>query len=1009
LKRTLLYLIFFISGFCGLCYEVIWGREFHLVLGNTTYAVSAVLASFMAGLAGGSYFFGRLCDASRSPLALYAYLEFGIGLFGLVFLWIAAAYKALFVFAYPFLSSAGVEFAFKFASSLAMIIIPTTLMGATFPVMARIVLMNVGDRGGQIGLIYFLNSLGGALGCVVSGFYMIEEFGVEFSLNIVAMLNILCGIVSLAIARYADEEVPRVVVGDEKSASSEASVFRYSGEKIIFRLFFISGFSSMIFEVAWTRFLILIIGSSTYSFSLMLFTFILFLAVGSLLMSRFADGFSEPLAAFGACLIFLGSYIAVTMPYYDSLPVRLIETYSGANLSYVVFMTLNFLICAVVMAVPALAFGATFPIAVRCVSMGLADRGALVGKLYSVNTVGCIAGSLCAGLFILPALGLRASLAFGVTLILVAGAAAITASVSTGTKAAPRFLAAVAALVMAFVVVLSPGWDSKILNIGSFYRKAGATADSVKKEVEKYRTLYYREGVSSTVYVFEDLADGEISLKINGKTDGSTSKYDMITQKFIGLIPMLKAVSPKKALVIGLGTGNTLGMLTKFKSLEKIVCIEISPEVIEAAKCFRDSYDSYSTDRRVSIIVADARSYMLANGEKYDVIISEPSNPWIAGISSLYTTEFFSLCRERIAPGGSMLAWIQIYESSSDVFKLMLRTFISQFPESELWYNCSGDIFAVWSEKREEPLKAIPRYYKKITDVPEIAGSVKKAGFTSEVSFAGLFFMTGGQLHKFVGDGVLNSDNFQSLEFEAPRLLYTAGRIKPDFRPFVDNYIKYVNARRVVLGRREVAEGILNFIDYIGFKSKYPEVPLALVDYLISDDPADHRAYFVKSKLCFSLRSFNEAFDCIEKAIALAPGNIEYIAARAEVAYMISLGGLNAGGGKYIAMSLRDWRTACAEPGASYVWRVGLALALREIGDIKGMTEEALRFAAGEKNQFKAFTALYNFSINAAGAMEFADAERLLAAAEAVYPDGSLEVGIKRGEYAASKRAMEAR
>lgn len=1003
MKRLALYVIFFVSGFCGLCYEVIWGREFHLVLGNTTYAVSAVLAAFMAGLAAGSRIFGRVCDRSASPMALYAYLELGIGLFGLFFVYISKAYWNVFMAVSPFATTAGAEFALKFVSTLVMIIIPTTLMGATFPVMARVVMRDVVARGGQVGLIYFLNSVGGALGCLASGFFMIEEFGAEFSLDIVALLNIACGVAALAMARYSSPDVPAVPEesGAPETPDRAGECAPQNGRDLIFWLFFVSGFSSMVFEVAWTRLLVIIIGSSTYSFSLMLFTFILFLSAGSLLISRFIDGFSDPLAAFGGSLVFAGAYISLTMPYYDTIPSRLVDIYSTANLSYFIFILLNFAVCALVMAPPALAFGATFPAAVRAVSMGLSESGTAVGRLYSVNTVGCIAGSLSAGLFILPALGLRLTIAAGVVLVMIAGAAAIVSGTFSGARRPWRVALGFLAPALAVLTLASPDWDIRMLNIGGFYRKTGMSTETISREVENYRTLYYREGVSSTVYVFEDRTNGQVSLKINGKTDGSTSKYDMVTQRIMAVFPTLKAASPKKVLVIGLGTGNTLGALSRFRCFEKIVCVEICPEVVEAAKCFREAYDSYSRDPRVSIVVADARSYILGCGEKFDVIISEPSNPWIAGISSLYTTEFFTLCREHITPDGSMLAWIQAYESSEDVFKLMLRTFLSQFPESELWYNTSGDVYAVWSAKREDPVKSIPEYYKKIAEDPAIADIAARCGFTSEVSFAGLFFMTGGQLHRFVGDGVLNSDNFQTLEFEAPRLLYTAGRVRPDFRPYVENYLRYVKARSAGLGERRITDGIMNFIDFIGFKSRYPAVPLALLDHLISENPSNHRAHYLRSRICHSMGSFAEALDSIERAMALAPGEIDYVAARAEVAYGLSLSRVRTGSDRFPAMSVRDWRTACASAGAPNKWRAGLALALRETGDIAGMTQEALGFAGEEKDPEKAFNALYKFSAQAAEALDFERALLLVRKAAEIYPAGSREASVKIEEYLA--------
>ncbi len=980
LKNLALYIIFFVSGFCGLCYEIVWGREFHLVLGHTTYAISAVLTAFMSGLAIGSALLAGYIDGAKAPAKIYARLEIGIGVFAMAFPFLMNAYKEIFIFAFPYIVSGPAELAFKYISALAMIIVPATLMGATFPVMSKLVVKNFESRGKSAGLIYFLNSLGGAAGCILCGFYMLEEFGSEFTMNIACALNIACGTFMLLFSKAFDgnreardihaplneavfsghvssgDEALRVADVQKTAVPADArsgvpadglpdnvSGAAAANSKIVFRLFMFAGFVSMLLEVAWTRVLVLILGSSTYSFSMMLFTFILFLAIGSLAAGTFMDRARRPLAVFGTLELFSAVYILAGISFYDRLPLLFLSMISIGNIPYPLYQLAAFAICAIVMAPPALMAGAAFPAAVSSVRMSFGSRGELagagnaIGKLYSYNTLGCVLGSFLTGIFILPAAGLKLTVALGASaLFLIASASFFAEAPEIFEKInIHRKTAALVVLLISPAVFFTPEWDRKMLNIGSFYRKTKASAEELRKYNSFQQELFYREGISATVGVSRDKNDGTQDLRINGKVDGSNMKGDMLTQHLIGVLPVLKTASPKSVVVIGMGTGTTLAALCMFKEIEKITCIEISPEVVEAASYFDESYKAYSNDKRVSIVINDARSFMLGSPEKFDVIISEPSNPWIAGIGSLFTEDFFRECKNKLNPGGVMLMWVQTYETSEEIYKLILRTYLGVFKNAELWTNFMGDVYAV-SSPSEEPGKElageISRYYKKIKDNPGLFPTLKKYGVDNELIFGSLFFMNNIQTRLSAGSGPLNTDAFQSIEFAAPRTLYSQSMVRIDYEAYIYNLERIVRSRIAGLTSDQLRAEISGLVKFWGSEFRPPEIPVSLLDLLISLNVGDDEVFYTKGVLCEKSANYFEAFFEFEKALKMKPDKIEYIRAVARTAYNLSRGRISAGAEKNIAAMISGFKKLTEkDPGDAAAWQA-LALAYAENG-----------------------------------------------------------------------------
>jgi len=949
------YIIFFISGFCGLGYEILWCREFNLILGHTTYATAIVLASFMTGLAIGSYYLGFAADRVKSAVKLYAYAELAIGFYGIFFYRLIEIYKSFYILAYPYIPSPAVEAAFKLFSAFALMIIPTTLMGGTFPIMAKIIIESVKTSGRSVGLIYFFNSAGGAIGCFTCGFYMLYNFGSEFSLNIFSALNILCGTLML----FYKNEYGRA--SDETCHENGAAMEPCEKTKPVYNYIFIfsalSGFVSMLLEICWTRFLILVIGSSTYSFSLMLSVFIFFLSIGSLLASYFVDKIKNPLLAFGVCEFLIGAYILLTLPFYEKLPLFFVYMNNSLSSSYYIYMALSLIICLIVMAVPALLFGASFPFSVRAVEIR-ADKGAsAVGKLYSYNTVGCILGSFLTGILILPCAGFKNSIELAIVIALLTFIASDFFSrnvygVSPADLTAKKRLAVMRVICVFMIASIwfLPAWDYKILNIGSFYRNDNLKNISINN-LKSYNEvlLYYKESISATVCVTKDTLSGLKFLKINGKSDGSTIYCDKLSQDIIAVLPMARAKCAKNVLIIGMGTGATLAAACKFSEAEKITCVEIIPEVIQAAKCFNESYDVYKNDARVSIVINDARSFLLTAKEKFDVIISEPSNPWISGISSLFTTDFFNLCRDKLNDEGVMLAWIQAYESSPAVFKLALRTYVDVFDGASLWFNKTYDIFAIAVKTSPGALKTSfsggePYLcYQKIKSLAPVRKILENYSINDPLTFSTLYFMTPGQLKAYVGDGILNSDNFQLIEYEAPILLYTGERVALDYMAYADTLGGSIRDCASFAPEIPVNTMIANAAFFLGSEFIEPKLPLSLLDMLIYKGAAGEKVYHLKASLLMKANEHEAALNSISRALEIKPDNLQYLKLRALLSLKLSYNKVMQGAEENLKNAEAGYlKISAVNPSDMEAWN-GLLSVYRLKHDEKALKETAVK------------------------------------------------------------------
>ncbi len=773
-----LYALFFLSGFCGLVYEIIWMRRFAVGFGNTTYAVTVVLAAFMAGLAAGSKLFGRLADnpnRKHSLLTYYGWMEIAIGVYCLAFDNLLGVQRSVMLWVYGAVDPTGVlSLAAKFGLSMLLLIVPTLLMGGTLPVLIKALSKRLPEVGKVTGRLYFINSTGAVAGTLAAAFWMIPSLGLPFSTAIAAAINILVGMAALGLRGRLDEPACA------KAPAAASSADNPPGEPISGRVvtlalagIFVSGFTAMVYEISWTRVLSMVLGGSTYSFALMLAAFISGIALGGLLISTLIDRITNPARAFAVLQGVIALSVLAMLPLYSRLPLFFLSVREVIVFNYEAHEAFKFVVCLLVMLIPATAFGMGFPLVARLATGRMSEVAGRVGGVYALNTLGNIAGSALCGLAMVPLLGLKLTIETAVVLNLLT-CLTLLAAVGGGRRLKVAAFATGAAALSAYFL-LAPGWDRHLLTGGAFrYHSAGpgSSAGNFYRSAHEREFVYYREGVSTTVSVERD---GEtLMLRVNGKVDAS-NEFDMNTQYLLAHLPMLLHDAPRRVLVIGAGSGATCGAALSHGELERLVCVEISPGVAEASRLFEDINRRYWEDPRTELVIDDGRNYLFRDDSRWDVITSEPSNPWIAGIGNLYTEQFYETCARRLAPGGLICQWIHLYEMDESVLRTILITFTRTFPHAVGFSSVeNNDLLLIGSRK---PIEMDFGAISKRMAGPEVAADLERIGITSLFTLLATQVFDEHGIRQWAGIGPVNSDDFPIVEYSAPRGFFNADRV----------------------------------------------------------------------------------------------------------------------------------------------------------------------------------------------------------------------------------------
>lgn len=764
---------FFISGAAGLAYQLAWMRYLALFLGHTSYAVMAVLAAFMGGLAIGNALSGRIADRAAKPLALYAWLEAGIGLYALIFPAYYAACGAGYVeLAKAWQPGTGGLFVLKLGFSLLLLLIPTIGMGATFPVMTRYVTRSLAELRGRVAWLYAINSAGAVAGCVIADFWWIPAFGLEFTVFGAACLNLLAALLSFAISLRTGERP--AAIEEAAPAQTPAAVERYTPAELRWAVWGIgaSGFVAMLYEIAWTRLLALAMGSSTHAFSIMLITFITGIAVGAAIISRWKNS-GGSLRAFAWAELALAATVLASMFFYDSLPywfVHLASLLARKPEAYPVYQALQAAICFSVMLLPTICLGLTLPLASRIATTAVEGAGRAVGRVFAINTLGTVLGTMVTALWLMPGLGLARTFAVGAGVNALIGLV-ILGRHRLGWRHALAAPAGLAVFVYLAGVIFTDRWQTTFA-LG-FWRQNdfNLTQRQFREAAEAKSLKYVRDGAGATVTIASKMTGGveELALTVNGKVDASTGD-DRPTQLLCGHLPMLLHPNATQALVVGFGSGMTVDAVARHASLERVDVVEISPEVVEAARFFSGYTGNVHDHPKVHTAIDDAKSFLKTTDRTYDVIISEPSNPWMAGVAGVFTGEYYANCKDRLRPGGLMTQWVQTYETDDATFALVLRTFTTVFPHVSIWQPAGSDLLLIGSDRPAYP--ALRDFIRRFEE-PGVRESLARIDIDRPVALLAREIISWPNGASFVHPaGPIHTDFFPELEYRAQRAFF---------------------------------------------------------------------------------------------------------------------------------------------------------------------------------------------------------------------------------------------
>jgi spermidine synthase len=755
------YALFIVSGFTGLAYEVIWTRLLVRIFGASSFAVTTVLASYMAGLALGSLVFGRYIDRKGRPLRVYGFLELGIGAFAVAFLYLLPAMSRLYGGLYPELQGSFYSLtAVRFVLCFTVLLVPTTLMGGTLPVLSKYMATGLDSLTRRVGRLYALNTLGAVGGASAAGLVILPHLGIRNTTLLGAFLN--AGIAAAALRlSTARSRSPRPVPEEPDRPHEEAGPSSMKSRYVL-AVFTLTGFCALAAEVVWTRMLSLALGTTVYAFAIMLATFLLGLGLGSAAFARLAQRTRYPAALLGFGVAGVGLGVFLSLVVFGRIPVLYMEIYQRLQAGWQGLLGMQVLLAALTVLLPAFLMGSLFPLAARLYARDISRVGGEIGRLYAFNTMGAILGSVAGSFFFLRSLGMETSL-FVLGAVYVGTGMALTLGLGEFQRGLRRASAGVGIAALTVLVLLaSPRMDRKMLTSGVYvYAPEYRTVNGLMDRVRHVHTLFYDEGVGATVSV--ERFRGDVSLVIDGKADASTGAKDMRTQILLAQLPLLLHAAPDSVLVIGLGSGVTLGS-AETHDVRWIDCVELLENVVAASH----NLDAYNLDclddPRSNLIIGDGRNHLLLTDRNYDVIISEPPNPWISGVGDLFTREFFLLARARLRPGGLMCAWFHTYMMGDRDVRAMVGTFISVFPHASLWLVNDGDIILLGSL---DPL-AVGKGLAERMSAPAVARDLARIGIEGPLDLVANYLAGPEKLGEYARQAsVLNTDDNMLLEFSA--------------------------------------------------------------------------------------------------------------------------------------------------------------------------------------------------------------------------------------------------
>lgn len=682
------FILFFLSGIAGLIYESIWSHYLKLFVGHAAYSQTLVLMIYMGGMALGSWIVSLYSHKVRNLLIGFALAEILLGITALIFHPVFVSYLSLSYNAIiPALDSPFLTSVYKWGTASLMILPQTVLLGATFPLLTGGIVRQFKDNPGHsISVLYFVNSLGGAFGVLLSGYYLVARFSMPGTIMAAGIIDILVAsgvIVLLLVTRKPEEKATRKK-SQVASASPIASPKPMDKEsKLMLFLAFSTAASSFIYEIGWIRMLSLVLGSSTHSFELMLSAFILGIALGGFWIRNKLDRLKNPLSTLAIVQVVMGTLAISTLVFYSEMfhiMKFFMATLSRTEQSYIMFNIYSHVICLLVMLPATICIGMTLPIITYHIYTKTGNES-IIGKVYALNTLGSITGVALAVQLLMPLFGLKGLIVIGGSIDMLLGVLLVWYFRKQSEIKLRFVLTTVTLAVMIFPAILIH-LDPNLLSSG-VYRFG--------KIPENREMIYYKDGKTASVSLHK--TERSYSLAVNGKIDASVSldpdrfMVDERTQTLLGAYPLAYSAKAEKVGIIGLGSGMTAAVVLKSEAVKSVDVVEIEPFVVEAAKKMGPKVSAAFTDKRCRIHIDDARSFFSSRHDKYDIIISEPSNPWVSGVSNLFSKEFFKLVGNHLNSDGMLVQWFHLYEMNLELIASVLKSLGAQFTDYKVFVS----------------------------------------------------------------------------------------------------------------------------------------------------------------------------------------------------------------------------------------------------------------------------------------------------------------------------------
>ncbi len=747
-----LAVLFFLSGATALIYELVWFKRFSQVWGSSSLAMGAVVAAFLLGLGLGARYLGGRARRMRSPLAVYAACELGIAILAALSLFEIELLRGPSASLYSFFGSLSVLGAgARLAIAFVVLGPATVLMGATLPLLVSQLELDGNETWRSTAFLYATNTIGAAIGCFAAGFFLLPSFGLRGTMIVAVSCNLVITVAALWLSgRMPKRETTEVEEKRETPALPRLAFAAFS-----------MGAAALALHMIWARQLALVLGGTTYSFTAMLFVVLIGIGLGSALL----DSFGHKIRSFERVFFWFAIVLAGTT-FVAQLSLPALSLVGGSVLKARASMIFNAGFCSAISAVlelfPACCSGALLPLLVRFAKEIDPDAARSVGRLFAWNTLGSAVGATLTGVLVFPLIGNSAGVVAAVTLVLIA---VFVASAGRFEWTRLRMIAIVACGVIAIPV--AKGRDPLDTGLGlSLY---GA---HVHEPLSKSEVLFHEEGALAEVLV--TALNGSVSMRVNGKVDASNLRADMVTQLGAAYLPRFLAPEARELLVVGYGSGCTVGASLLFPGTS-VTCLEIEPAVVRGAAHFSDVNHSPEKSPGLTMVYDDARAYVEGSEELFDLIITEPSNPWMPGVANLFTVEFYRAAAKRLSEGGKLAQWVQTYALSIEDYGTIVASLQSVFAELRLVCLEGGDTLLIASNTGfDSNAESLDRLQRQILGMPEVRADLLNYFGSEDVRDLLLsHVLLGDSVSGLAGEGGdLHTDSNMRLEYDSPLRLF---------------------------------------------------------------------------------------------------------------------------------------------------------------------------------------------------------------------------------------------